>query len=203
MSILTRVPSTNPDDPPQFEVATDKPKEKEMTELDVYVKLIGQQLEGVMYHESMKGWCQALGLKGFAKMHKHQLYEELDSYLDLKCHYVHETKMLPEPDTYEFTQTIKGMEANVNNKKGVFSEEDISEHTKNMIEHYYKWETKVLKNLVKWKMYFKDKDMINEMIENVMCEIKDIETIIKDLECEEYEYEYICKIQPYLYHLYK
>ena len=47
------------------------------------------------------------------------------------------------------------------------------------------------------------KDMINEMIENVMCEIKDIETIMRDLDCEGYEYEYICKVQPYLYHLYK
>ena len=202
MSVLTRVPPSSPDEAPKFIVAGEE-EHNEPTELDIYVKLIGQQLEGVMHHESMKGWCQVLGLKGFARMHKHQLCEEFETYLKLKSHYIHETKMLPQPEAYEFTQTLKGMEANVNNKQGMYSEWDIVEQTKSMIEHYYKWETKVLKHLVKWKVYLKDKDMINEMIENVMCEIKDIETIMRDLDCEGYEYEYICKVQPYLYHLYK
>lgn len=176
---------------------------EEDKEHEVCLDMIKQQLEGVMYHDSMKWWCKVLGLKGFAEIHKHQIYEELESYLKVKGKYVKATKHIPHVDTHEFAETLRSMEEKVNEKRGVYGESEISDEVKNMIEHYYRWETKALKNLIKWKPYLKDKEMINEMIGNVMCEVDNIETLMKDLECENYSYDYICKAQPYLYFLYK
>ena len=71
------------------------------------------------------------------------------------------------------------------------------------MEEYVDWESNVLEHLISWKRNVKDKAFISKMIDDVMEEIKRVETIIDILEDHKYNCECINEMSEYLYKQYK
>lgn len=160
----------------------------------IMLKMMEQNLEGVMFHLFEVDLFDLLDLSGFKAMHKHQYKEEESNLEFLKHKYIKECEKFPmlktgKTDFWESNADLYG----------TFSHEKVSELVKTSMKHYADWETEVLEHLLKWKRSAEDRKIIHCMIEDVMKELKQIETLIDILEEHNYNYECICELSDYLY----
>lgn len=170
-----------------------------LMEEEVWTKIMEQNLEGVMFHTFETDLYCLLDLKGFKKMHECQSAEEKENLECLKHKYIETYKKMPilknnGPDLWEKHSDLKG---------DMLSHEKVSELVKQSMEDYANWETDVLEHLLKWKRNSHDKKLVHSMIEDVMKEIKCLETLINILEEHHYHYECICEMSDYLCKMYK
>lgn len=180
----------------QKAVPTTTPTMEEKPKIDeeyVMIKMMEQNLEGVMFHLFEVDFYNLFDLKGFSAMHKYQSRQEMGNLGRLKNEYIKKYNKLPQIET-EYTDYWKD---NKGLYKGI-SHEEISELVKNSIKKYADWETEVLEHLLKWKRNSSERELIHNMVEDVMKELKQVETLIDILEEHNYNYECICELSDYL-----
>ena len=165
---------------------------------DVLIKIMEQNLQGVMFHLYQTDYFDFLNLEGFKKMHHFQSREESDNLECLKHKYIKEYKKLPILKTKE-----KNYWEAETSLSGELPKEKINPAVKKSMEEYVDWESNVLEHLISWKRNVKDKAFISKMIDDVMEEIKRVETIIDILEDHKYNCECINEMSEYLYKQYK
>jgi hypothetical protein len=168
------------------------------TEEQVWIKIIEQNLEGVMFHSFEEDLYCMLNLKGFKRMHERQSIEEADNLRHLKYKYIEQYKKLPILESKGFDKWA----AHAALREDDLSHEKIAELVKEGMEDYASWEAEVLEHLLEWKRSASDRKVVHKMIEDVMKEIKYIETIIDVLEEHNYDYDCICEMSDYLYQVY-
>lgn len=100
------------------------------------------------------------------------------------------------------TKSIDRWEENEDLYKDL-SEEKIISLVKESMKQYADWESEVLEHLLQWKRNVEDRKIVHKMIEDVMQEIKHIETLMDILEEHDYNYQCICEISDYLSRRYK
>jgi hypothetical protein len=164
----------------------------------IWIKIMEQNLEGVMFHTFEEDLFCLLGLKGFKKLHKCQVQEESENLGHLKYKYMEHFKKLPilESDFNKWKEYSNLSAETLSNDK-------ISEMVEKSMKDYCNWETEVLEHLLEWKRDSKDRQIMHLMIKDVINEIKEIETIVHILEEHEYHYDCICEMSDYLYRVYK
>jgi hypothetical protein len=167
----------------------------ELTEEDVWLKIMEQNLEGVMFHSYEEDLFTLLDLKGFRKMHKCQVEEESENLGNIKKKYIDLYKKMPVLESQGFDKWKMYDESELSHEK-------IAAMVKESMEDYAHWETEVLEHLLKWKRNTKDRKLVHSMIEDVMKELKYIENIMDVLEEHEYNYECISEMSDYLYQVY-
>ena len=165
---------------------------------DVLIKIMEQNLQGVMFHLYQTDYFDFLNLEGFKKMHHFQSKEESDNLERLKHKYIKKYKKLPILKTKE-----KNYWEAETSLDGELPKEKINPAVKKSMEEYVDWESSVLEHLISWKRNVKDKTLISEMIDDVMGEIKRVETIMDILEDHKYSCECINEMSEYLYKQYK
>jgi hypothetical protein len=168
------------------------------TEEQIWISIMEQNLEGVMFHSFEVDFYTMLDLKGFKRMHEHQVADETNSLKQLKCEFIKEYKKLP---------ILKSKGSDLWSSHAALREDDLSqdkviELVKKSMEAYAKWEAEVLEHLLEWKRSANDKKTIHSMVEDVMQEIKYVETIIDVLEEHDYNYDCIQDMSNYLYQMY-
>lgn len=164
-----------------------------MTNEYILTKVMEQNLEGVMFHLFEIDLYNLFDLKGFKAMHKYQSRKEMGTLGRLKDLYIKKYKKLPQMETKN-TDYWKNNAA----LHKELSHEEISEIVKNSIKSYADWETEVLEHLLKWKRNSEDREIIHGMVEDVMQELKQVETLINILEEHNYNYDCICELSDYL-----
>lgn len=197
----TTIPPTETEHINEEVVLTETTEEEDsMTkEEKVWIKLMEQNLEGVMFHAFEADLHCLLDLKGFKKMHEYQYADEMENLGHLKHKYIEHYKKLPilkseGPDRWgEYAEL----------DKSTITHEKISKLVKKSMENYASWETEVLEHLLKWKRNAQDRELIHTMIEDVVHEIKQVETMMNILEQHSYNYDCICEMSDYLCKMYK
>lgn len=174
--------------------------EQKKSDEETMIKTMEQNLKGVMFHTFETDLYCLLDLKGFKKMHKYQMQEESENLEELKHKYIKAYGKLPILEYKEETNLWKEHSTLI---KENISHEQISKIVKKSMEDYANWETEVLEHLLKWKRVSQDRQMIHLMIEDVMREIKYVETIITILDEHSYHYDCICEMSDYLCTVYK
>lgn len=139
-----------------------------------------------------------LKLPGFKALHHHQSQEETETLELLKHKYIEKYKKFP----ILKTKSIDRWEENEDLYKDL-SEEKIISLVKESMKQYADWESEVLEHLLQWKRNVEDRKIVHKMIEDVMQEIKHIETLMDILEEHDYNYQCICEISDYLSRRYK
>lgn len=128
----------------------------------------------------------------------HQSQEETETLELLKHKYIEKYKKFP----ILKTKSIDRWEENEDLYKDL-SEEKIISLVKESMKQYADWESEVLEHLLQWKRNVEDRKIVHKMIEDVMQEIKHIETLMDILEEHDYNYQCICEISDYLSRRYK
>ena len=158
----------------------------------IYIKLIEQSLEGVMFHNYNIDIFDLLCLDGFKKLHTYQYKDEGNSLACLKHEYISKFHKLP---------TLQLKTANLwHETYNDISEERVPEIVRSALTAYYDWESGVLENLLSWRKEAKDKTLFQGKVKDVMCEIERLETIMDILESHNYDYGCICEMSNYLYY---
>lgn len=161
------------------------------SEESIYICLMEQSLEGVMFHNYNIDVFDVLDLCGFKKLHMCQYQDENADLESLKHEYIDKFKKIP-------ILTIKT--SNLwDHQLGEISEETIPALTKNALAKYYDWENHVLENLLNWRKNSHNKKMFQCKIKDVMEEIERLETILDILEEHQYNYECIKEMSNFLY----
>lgn len=171
---------------------------EENTNEDMMVKMMEQNLEGVMFHLFETDLYDLLKLPGFKALHYHQSQEETETLELLKHKYIEKYKKFP----ILKTKSIDRWEENEDLYKDL-SEEKIISLVKESMKQYADWESEVLEHLLQWKRNVEDRKIVHKIIEDVMQEIKHIETLMDILEEHDYNYQCICEISDYLSRRYK
>jgi hypothetical protein len=165
-----------------------------LEEETVWIKIMSQNLDGVMFHSYERDLFDLLKLKGFRKMHCHQVCEENEELDKVKDKYMKVYKKLP-----ILTATRKNLwkEHEGFSSDGI-SGEEIGKLVKESMHAYADWESEVLDNLLTWKRNTKDRKLVHKMIVDVMEELEFVEAIINVLEECDYSYDRVCEMSDYL-----
>ena len=172
-------------------------KELKQDEL-ILLKMMEQNLEGVMYHSFETDFYDLLKLDGFKLMHEYQAKEENENLKDLKNKYIKCYKKLPQLEIQKENNYWKDYSDLTRDK----AKEKLPELVKMSMKSYADWETEVLEHLLKWKRDFYDREIFHSMIKEVMKEIEQIETLINILEEHNYHVDCICEISDFLFKRY-
>lgn len=162
-------------------------------EAQSWLSMIEQSLHGVMFHNFKVDYYDLLGLCGFKKLHACQYKEENANLEELKHEYINKFQRIPvaRADTANFWKEYQASD---------ISPDTIPAMVKESLTEYYNWETGVLNNLLEWKKNCSNKAWFQKPIQEVMCEITRIETMMSILEEHDYTYDCINELSNYLYY---
>lgn len=172
------------------------PASQALTEEEICIKIMERKLDGVMFHIYESDLFCLLELKGFKKMHEHQVKEENEELTKLKHEYIKKYCKIPKLKPETPIEWESNTEADI-------SHEAICATVKDALEKYCDWETETLECLLKYKKDKSDKKMCQKLIEDVMHEIKFIGTIMCVLEEHNYHYDCVCEMSDYLCRMFK
>lgn len=173
---------------------------------EVYSAICSRQVVALMFHDEMADFFDFLGLYGFKQMHECQYCKESDERRHLKNYYMkHHHRILMQEDV-EPEEVIPSdwnkytrMDVTVPVRK---------QAVQRAMEQYRAWEaeTKALYErcayyLFSWHM-IADFNMVNELVEDVSCELKRIEKLCIQLKSMDYDAGYVQSIQEQYYHKY-
>jgi hypothetical protein len=165
-----------------------------LEEENVWIAIMSQNLDGVMFHSYEKDLYDLLKLKGFKKMHCHQICEENEELEKIKDKYMKIYKKMPILSSSKSSL----WRDNANFSSEGISGEEISKLVKESMHAYADWESTVLDNLLTWKRNTKDRKLVHNMIVDVMKELEFVEAIINVLEECDYSYDRVCEMSGYL-----
>lgn len=170
-----------------------------------FTKILNLKLEGVMFHDEMADVFAFLNLKGFMKLHKKQMFDELEETCKIKKYYLgHYHKMLKaNPNSNINVYPVSW----VGHSNMEIDAATIKNYTKNMLEQYLKWEESVKKELsgIADEFYSKhqmeDFNMVYELIKDVNQEIIFIQDIMLKLKMTDYDSHDIVHMQKKICHI--
>ena len=170
-----------------------------MTTADVFAKLAGHMIKGLMVHDQLANYYDFLGLDGFRREHRKHYDEESACYHEL-CHYytrhynmlvasekVEDPKIIPQT-WYKYLRT----DVDVNTRRN---------GVENGFRQWRDWEATTLHT---YEQFYKELFNLGEvaachylekLIEDVNSELEYIDEMILKLKATDYDAVYICELQ--------
>ena len=144
-----------------------------MTVEEIFSEISQQQIKGIMFHSDMVRYYDFLGLKGYAKCHKHHFFEEMKANMKLEQYYIrHFNKLLPEL-RFESTSPIP---KNWHN----YERQDVDANTKHVavkegLEKWVAWErsTKSLYERMYTELTGKGEVAARKIVEDLICDVSE------------------------------
>lgn len=167
---------------------------------------IGERLlAGVMFHTEMADLFHFLGLKGFYKWQKYQMCEELEHLQNFKCYILKYHHMLIDLQNAEQPEKLIPNEWYSRSALEV-SQTDITNNLKSALDKYVKWEEetkKVLYDEIANLESVSDKDQVEELIEDVECELATVEALRQKIQVTSFSPIFIQTLQKEFCEIYK
>ena len=174
---------------------------------EIYSKIVNHQIKGLMVHEQLAEYYDFLGLAGYKRCHEYHYFNECISYRKTIRYFInHHNKLVPNIE--------------VNNPKIIpeswykYSRHDVDVSTKrnaikNGIEVWKSWETET-KEL--YQEMFNElceigevasANFVNELIQDVDCELKYVERYCLNLKAIDYDMSIIIPEQDCTHEKYR
>lgn len=178
-----------------------------MTVNEIFAKINNHMLEGIMLHDQLASYYDFLDLAGYKRCHKYHVQNEMNARRKLleyyTCHYGHAVPEAQAADPHIIPTNWNGhMRSDVDAKTKQRAVRD-------GFSHWHEWE-KSTKKLYEnaYKELFELEEIaaamrIGKLIEDVDCELKDLEKETLKLASIDYDLNYIYECQPKIHKKYK
>lgn len=159
---------------------------------------IGQRLlGGVMFHSELADLFLLLGLKGFYKWQKCQMFEEMEHLQKIKCYVMKYHYKLLDLQSAEPPEHLISNDWYTRSSLDV-TQTDIVNILKAAFDKYVKWEEEtksILYNKLAQIQEITDKKKIEKLIENVECELAKVKALRQSIQVTNFSPIYIQTLQ--------
>ena len=167
---------------------------------------IGEHLlAGVIFHAEMTDLFHFLGLKGFYKWQKCQMCEEAEHLQNFKCHVLKYHHMLINLQNAQQPEKLIPNEWYSRSALEV-SQTDVTNTLKMALDKYFKWEEETKKMLyaeLAELEQISDKEEVEELIEDVECELAMVEALRQKIQITSFSPIFIQTLQKEFCEMYK
>ena len=180
----------------------------DMTCTEIFQEIGNHQVLAMMFHDQMIDLYDFLNLSGFKRWHKHQYKTESEEFINTKGYFMGaHNKLLRVDDPGQPEQVIP--DGWYEYTRMDLNPQLVRQHVEASFKSYKSWEeyTKRLyeecsKSLIEMG-HIADAEKVNQLINDVSCELKEVYEVMLKLKASNYDIVYILDIQDKLHKKYK
>lgn len=180
----------------------------DMTCTEIFQEIGNHQVLAMMFHDQMVDLYNFLNLPGFKRWHKHQYMTESEEFINTKDYFMSAHNQLlriddpgqPEPVIPDGWYGYTRMDLNT---QLIRQQVEVSFKSYKSWEEYTKRLYEQCSKALFDMSYIADAEKVNQLINDVSCELKEVYEVMLKLNASNYDIVYILDIQDKLHKKYK